>query len=1013
MRVPFDGRQCHSLLTLYNDSKQWVPAMRISLATLLLVMLAACGGGGGGGTSPTVPPPPAPPVGGGTLVLNADNAEAVVLGVTMTEASLQFAQTVVDAVTDFIRPGGGPFIECYNNGGSKSAVHADNDSDFFVSAGDVLTIHYVDCYERGINDLVNGTITISIDEFDASPTGLSLNGAAVTDPGFTITDEFDASIVIDVSADAAFSFVDDSSETLELRLEGAQQLSFVIAGAEESVTEAVFRKVSIPPPAGSSDPRWSTEIAVQEKYDSDLLGGSMTCASTQFDFAPFNTSSPSVIAFQCTGLNRTAVRIVGSGGVEVDDDGNGSFTYLGDLIWSEVIEGFLGHAFELDLTELLGQIPVGFIQVSANDVFYDAVNGRLLLTANADDARFPNSLVAIDGGTGVPAQLVSFAAEPGLVRVSADGALIYVTFADSGIVHRYASSDNQLQDSIELRADPAVSDSENILDIDISPADSNTFAALFRFSPFVRHDIALVSGTSQLDNTYYDVEPGNSPDVYERLSFSSDGTTVIADARTLLSHDATGFTSVYKSRLGVAADFQRVGDTLHAGPVALDESTLVRKGEYPANGSQWVFDQDSNFALFYSGSTLHVALLDQHSLAARYGLDLNLQGGDDVSKMVSGGGRIYMLSNSLINVINLADIEIQTGEDCAATVIMTADDEPYTNYGCSVRAAAYDPVRSKLYLGLSDSEGENGNSVAVIDAVSGDVEAFTRVDARPSQMVMAGDGSKLFISFSTADRIAELNPDTLLVDRAVPIPLWAPGSVSAEARPRVATDLHASPIDSELVVVSAGIGYHTQNLEEYRALRSGAWLPDSLARNSRGSSQNRVLGFDSSGALFDVARDLNGYVVEEYAAGVSGLTGVSSGQIARPSLFSTLNAISDGEATVINGDSIDLGTLSYTGHFDMAAAPGIAQNGNTAEYVFIDEANGHTYFAYMDSTLVVPHIRVARFASDSGQYEASEAFEGTIDRSAGNPFLEVGNDQIAILLTGSLGAILLDKSSIN
>lgn len=997
-----------------------VPArtsVRAGCLAVVVFALAACGGGGGGGgATPTVPPPPPappPPASGGTLALTPDNAEAVGLGVSMAESSLQFAQTVVDAVTDFMKPGGGSFIDCYNSGGSKSAAHADNDGDFFVSAGDVLTVTYANCLERGVDDLVDGTLTISISEFATSPMRLELAGTVVTGQDFTITSQHDPAVVIAVTADAAFSFVDDISETLELQLGTLQQFAVTITGVEESITDAVLRKTAIPPPAGSSETRWSTEVSVQEVYDSALLGGSFTCVSSQFEFAAFNTLVPSAIDFVCTGLNGSAVRIVGTGRVETDENGDGAFDVLGDLVWSELSEGFLGRALEFDLTEFLGQVPVGIVQLAANDAVFDPAGNRLLVATSATDARFPASLVAISADSGLPASLVTFSQEPRLVRVSEDGTIIYVTFVGSGAVHRYAADDNRLLDSTAIRANPPADDGEEILDLAVSPVDPNRYAVLLRFSPFVRHDIVMVQDTSQLDSSYYDIEPGNNPDAYSHIAFSSDGSAVIADARVRLSHGAGGLTAIFKARLGVSEEFQRVGDTLHAGSVALDETTLIRNGEYPVTASRSAFDPDTNLAYFFNGNALHIALRDRFSLVAEYGVDLNLQGGDAVHKMIAGGNRLYLLRDSVINVVDRDDIEFQATSDCVALTRSTGDAEAYTNYRCPVRAAAYDHVRDRLYLGISDLVGEYGNTVAVVGLASGTVDSYVPVNARPLAMRVAADGSRLVLSFATADRITELDAATLTVDRESPIPLWPPGSVATEARPRVTIDVDLSPSESELAVVSAGIDYHTVELEEYIALRSGTWLPERLVRNNRGGSQGRTLGFDSSGALFDIAYNSNGYAIEQFSTGIDGLGLAASGDIARPSAWLTRNAIDNGNATVINGDVLDLYSLAYTAHFDLAAAPNIAANGNAAEHVVIDAVNDHTYFAYSDDTLGTPHIRVARFSTVTGAFEASEAYEGSIDRFVVDPFLEAGSHRLAIVLTGSQGVLVIDKSTIN
>jgi len=990
--------------------------MRHIFLAVLFTVVAACGGGGGSdsATPPFVPPPPPPPSSGGTLLIGSDTVDAIALGIVMVEGSLQLAQTVVDGVLDYMKQDGGPVLDCPNAGGSKSAIHTDSDGNLFLSAGDILTITYSNCYESAVDDVVDGTIAISISELESSEIRLSLSGNVTSTSGFNIKDELNFANIVFVNMDADFSLIVDSSEILELRAAGSQSLTLTIDGFDEKISSFVLRKTGLPPEPGSSENRWSTEIDVQAFYDSSVLEGSFTCASTQFMFAPSSAIQPSSIDLVCTGLNGSAVRIVNRRTVELDGGGNGNFTEIGQLDWTQVTEGFLGRAAEIDLVALFGSIPIGTIQISANDAVFDAIGSRLLMTTNGTDSRFPNSLVAIDNASGFTSQLVSFGQEPNLIRVSGDGSVLYVTFVDSGIVHRYAANDNRLLDSTEVMSSPPASDQERITDLAISPIDPNLYVVAFRFSNFVRHDLALVQGTSQLSNTYRNIEPNLNPDDYEYVSFSSDGGTVIANARTILSFDQTGFLTTYKSGNSAPTDFNLINDRIHAGSVAIDETTLVRIGEYPVNGAKWAFDDTSELAFIYAFSNLHAVLREQYSLVASYRLNLNLPFGDLVSKMVLGGGRVYLLRRDVINVVRVSDVEPQFTQECLPTTLMTADNEPYTNYQCSLRAAAYDSVRDKIYLGLSDLAGENGNSIAVVDGQSGAVETYVRVNARPSQMSIAADSSKLYISFDSADRIVEINSDTLTIDRETPIPLVPPIPPQIAAEPRVAIDLHASPIDSEMVVIEVGIGYNTLNLEEYVAARSGNWLPDILQRNNRQSTRGRVLTFDDSGALYNIGLDLNGYNVEEMSVGLTGLATVQNAVIIKPLVQFSESAIKNGEATVINGDVIDLNAMTFSSRYDLSSAPGLAGTGAAAAFVLLDEPNGQAYFAYgVSAGLPVPSIRIARFNIASGQFEAAETFEGSTDRFLRTPFFEIGNDRLGIILSGSRGINIIDKSSIN
>ncbi|MFZ4875283.1 PKD domain-containing protein [Janthinobacterium sp. Mn2066] len=163
------------------------PALPLSL--ILVAVLTACGGGGGGasdpafpGTPPPVTPPVTPPASNANtpLLLTSSNArsappQAFGYGVV----TLGMAQTVVDWSAGFSDSATLP--KACSNGGSQSATFTDADGSHGVSAGDKLSVTYVNCYLKEVDVTLDGTINVA---YATPPNGQQLSGTISFAPGF-------------------------------------------------------------------------------------------------------------------------------------------------------------------------------------------------------------------------------------------------------------------------------------------------------------------------------------------------------------------------------------------------------------------------------------------------------------------------------------------------------------------------------------------------------------------------------------------------------------------------------------------------------------------------------------------------------------------------------------------------------------------------------------------------------------------------------------------------------------
>ena len=169
---------------VHQTSRFSCPAITATL--LLASLLSACGGGGGGSNSSSVTPPVTPPVtpqansADTALLLNAINADAApTLVLAYGATPLAVAQMVIDWSARVSTSATIP--KTCGNGGSQTAAFIDADGNGRVSAGDKLSVTYVNCRAKELDGVLDGTMNIV---FTAPLAQQQLAGIISFMPGF-------------------------------------------------------------------------------------------------------------------------------------------------------------------------------------------------------------------------------------------------------------------------------------------------------------------------------------------------------------------------------------------------------------------------------------------------------------------------------------------------------------------------------------------------------------------------------------------------------------------------------------------------------------------------------------------------------------------------------------------------------------------------------------------------------------------------------------------------------------
>lgn len=153
------------------------------LPLTLAILLSACGGGGGASSPATSPlPPVTPPTSSAEtpLALTASNSTmAPVLAFGNGAVALGVAQMAVDWAGQF-NGSTTQSTRCAGSG-TQSATFSDADGNGKVSAGDKLSVTYVNCYTKELEGTVDGTMNVT---FAAPVNDQRLAGTISFVPGF-------------------------------------------------------------------------------------------------------------------------------------------------------------------------------------------------------------------------------------------------------------------------------------------------------------------------------------------------------------------------------------------------------------------------------------------------------------------------------------------------------------------------------------------------------------------------------------------------------------------------------------------------------------------------------------------------------------------------------------------------------------------------------------------------------------------------------------------------------------
>lgn len=986
--------------------------LRSAFTALGLFSLSACGGGGGGGT--VAPPPPPPPTQYGTLAITQNSAEVVGIAVAIAEGTLSIAQTAANEVVVFSTSSGVAFRDC-SFGGTASIAHNDADASFSVSAGDTLTVIYDECFGELVDGEMTGTVEIAITNYMADDTMASLTAAVDIVGTLRIADRVDPLVFSDVAAGFDMTFSLDPSETLTVSSAATDQLSLVVSGTTEAISDFTLSRVTRATFPGAQSHEVNMDIDFEFVLDSGLFGGTVTCQTdTLFTYVQGNIGAANVL---CRGQDASGVRTSGQDLVSIDPEGDGTYSALGTIDWNQVVFGFLNEPSGLNLGDLFGQIATRTISLAPTDTFYDAARDRLLVTTKAVDAFSPNALVSLSLAQGTQTVLLTFANEPSAVALSADGTVMYVGFTDRDEIRKYDVTTLQLQSTVNIVSNDIASNQYGVLDLAVSPTASNTVAATFNYVGTAVDDVTIFVDDVQLAGRFRNAPGGNSS-AGEKLFFAADGSRIHSyyqpppantGARDMVV-DATGIAeAIPGTRFGL--DLELAGDSLYSNGFEYDADTYVKLGSY-GGGSRHIAVDSTNRRFFSeSFDQLEVWELDRRLPIATYDLGLAF---DSVRSMEMAGDYLVFVRDNDLRLLDTTVVAANAVEECAPTPSLTTESDAFMQYACDVIDALYNPAADRIYAAVSADVAGNGNSIAVINPNTELVENYIPVPSNPKRLALSADSTRLYVAFAEAEVLVAIDTNSQTVAGTWQTGVITPRTGYNSLDPRLILQLATSPLEPDTVVAIVAEAFNSIE-KEFIAFRDGNPLADELPVSALQSNNSNPYArplFDGLGGLYALHYDNSDPYLETLTLSATGLSSTGTWFTATSAVWWPLEvAVKASEVYFASGDVANIGNQTVERRFDYNDVPFIEVNAPQA--VLADPASEDVWFLTQSN---FDRTGLVRFNNADGSLTGADEFPFRFWGRSGDfshaSIFTVGTEKIGMVIDEREGVFVVDKTAI-
>lgn len=579
------------------------------------------------------------------------------------------------------------------------------------------------------------------------------------------------------------------------------------------------------------------------------------------------------------------------------------------------------------------------VALPVNKLVYDPARKKLYASVPSRAGTNGNSIAVIDPATGTVTSTIPIGSEPNALALSQDGTYLYVGLDGPGAVRRL---DLNTQDaSFQFSLGTGTFGQMYAADIAVMPGSSQTIAVSRRFngiSPSHAGVAIYDNGVARTNITQTHtgsnvIEFSDSPQVLYGMN-----TETTEFGFRQLNVDPNGVVELRHVNFGggFGADFKFSGGRAYLTSGAVIDANMVLAGTFNAPQSTSVaVDTDKNQTDFLSCTygKCTITAFDNDSFVSL--------GSQQVSTSVSWYGRNLVRTGA-------TSLAFTTDSDQLVLVAMTFATPAATDKTINTLVTnhlVYDSTRQRVYASVPSRAGARGNSIAVIDPSTSQIESLIPVGSEPNVLAISKDARYLYVGLDGAGAVRRVDLDTKTAGLQ-----FALGSDSFFG-PYYAEDMSVMPGSPETVAISlrysgvspkhAGVGVWDNGV------RRANMTPSHTGSNTIefSDSPDTLYGFNNETTEYGFRRmkvDATG------VSTVSTLTNVLTG-------FATRITFDSGRVYSTDGVSLDPVAGRRLGRF-----AGISYSSG----VIGDTASGKVYFARYDGTA----HKVALYAMDSEKF---------------------------------------------
>ena len=812
----------------------------------------------------------------------ANGFDVALLANAFLEAPVQLSLSALDTMFDLNDAGTlSEVIDCRRvlTQGTVTATLSDNDGSLLLSAGDIITLDYAGCFQDSINDEATGRVRITIESLTIASDGSSAGSIRFEVPSQLIIDAGNGdSVTVSGGFSLAFALTPNADD-MAISMLGTDELTVAVQASSASSTETATNMNQ----SRRLDSTLGYTISATYDIDSELLGGGVECAST-VDITGSPNLGPDAGTLRCTGRSNSQMRVVAVNPnavrTEVDPEGDGSFSDLGTPpngggFWFDYVEGTVFTTRvdlpRVDRNAIIPEISSTILALEVNDVVIDTASDLLFVVNDV-------GLSVIDAATMTVNDSLVLAGRPNAVALSDDGSTLWIGFTDApemvavDVATLAPGARVPLGTTVQggfdrfvgqIRVVPGTTTSvvitttndDEVLAFDDGVLRSNIIVDFLAPTIFEFRDATTIIGVDD--------------------SISSFPTSIIAlDASGVtLDKQIEGYSQNFNSIISLEGDRVWVSSGRAFDPFIERIDGRVdfdQLGESPFRRAVLVNATDQR-AYFYEPGGDILDFYDTSTLTAKGAYRVRVGGFSMRGMLEAGNGDLILATDSELHRVQRSLLSDTLSARRCITSDLGGQLGPaiFIQIECSFNDSVYDSQRDLIYASVPSSAGPDGNSIAIIDPATGNIQDFVFVGSEPTDLSISGSGNRLFVVLSRSNTIAEVDLQTQSLAQ-----LRNVANESTFGGPQLGVAISASPLTDIEVLVST-------------ERETGYYLGDTQAVNvGERTDQPTAIFLKSDGArayVYGLGRDV--YTFDVDATGLTNKVEERNTQLVGPVKF--------------------------------------------------------------------------------------------------------------------------------